>query len=106
MTRLSNLNGGADIPVCRERVSLQSRQTRMSAPPKFVALCLGLSLLAIAARAADAPFRPEAGKFPPLEKALSYRGELVFVDHVNRRGSVRVPGAGTYFRNNPHPSAM
>ncbi|HEV7406492.1 MAG TPA: hypothetical protein VGO11_26310 [Chthoniobacteraceae bacterium] len=52
------------------------------------------------------PFRPEAGKFPPLDKALSYRGELVFVDHANRRGSLRVAGAGTYFRNPPHPFAM
>lgn len=51
-------------------------------------------------------FRPEAGKFPPLEKAHSYRGELVFVDHANRRGSLRVQGAGTYFRNAPHPFAM
>jgi hypothetical protein len=52
-------------------------------------------------------FRPEAGKFPPLEKAHSYRGELVFVDHVNRRGSLRVQGeGGTYFRNAPHPFAM
>jgi hypothetical protein len=24
---------------------------------------------------ADEPFRPEAGKFPPLEKAHAYRGE-------------------------------
>ncbi len=55
---------------------------------------------------ADEPFRPEAGKFPALEQALSYRGELVFVDHVNRRGSIRVQGAGTYFRNSPHPFAM
>src|SRR6185437_11254908 len=52
------------------------------------------------------PFRPEAGKFPPLEMAYSYRGELVFLDHVNRRGSLRVQGAGTYFRNAPHPFAM
>lgn len=53
------------------------------------------------------PFRPEAGKFPPLEKAYAYRGELVFVDHVNRRGSIRVQGAGgTYFRNPPQPFAM
>ena len=52
------------------------------------------------------PFRPEAGKFPPLEEALSYRGELVFVDHANRRGSIRVQGAGKYFRNAPHPFAM
>jgi hypothetical protein len=53
------------------------------------------------------PFRPEAGKFPPLEKAHTYRGELVFVDHVNRRGSVRVQGeGGTYFRNAPQPFAL
>lgn len=51
-------------------------------------------------------FRPEAGKFPPLKKAHTYRGELVFVDHVNRRGSVRVVGEGTYFRNPPQPFAL
>ena len=52
------------------------------------------------------PFRPEAGKFPPLEKAHSYRGELIFVDHANRRGSLRVEGAGKFYRNDPHPFAM
>ena len=52
------------------------------------------------------PFRPEAGKFPPLEKAHSYRGELVFVDHVNRRGSIRVQGANDLFRGDPRPFAM
>jgi hypothetical protein len=52
------------------------------------------------------PFRPEAGKFPPLEKAHSYRGELIFVDHANRRGSIRVQGSGMFFRNDPHPIAM
>ena len=52
------------------------------------------------------PYRPEPGKFPLLEKAYSYRGELVFVDHANRRGSLRIQGAGTYFRNAPHPFAM
>ena len=51
-------------------------------------------------------FRPEAGKFPPLEKAHTYRGELVFVDHANRRGSIRVQGSGMFFRNDPHPFAM
>lgn len=54
----------------------------------------------------EAPFRPEAGKFPPLEKAHSYRGELVFVDHANRRGSIRVEGSGMFFRNDPHPFAL
>ena len=51
-------------------------------------------------------FRPEAGKFPPLEKAHLYRGELVFVDHANRRGSLRVAGTGKFYRNDPHPFAM
>ena len=50
--------------------------------------------------------RPRPGEFPPLEKAHSYRGELVFVDHANRRGSVRVQGKGMFFRNDPHPFAM
>ncbi len=52
------------------------------------------------------PFRPKAGEFPPLEKAYAYRGELVFVDHANRRGSLRVQGEGTYYRNAPHPFAL
>ncbi len=65
------------------------------------------SLLCVhAAVAADEPFRPEAGKFPPLEKAHSYRGELVFVDHANRRGSLRVQGTGVFRRNDPHPFAL
>lgn len=80
---------------------------RVSTFPRWLAaICLGLSLLASNAAADDEPFRPAAGKFPPLEEAHSYRGELVFVDHANRRGSLRIEGAGTYFRNAPHPFAM
>lgn len=75
---------------------------------KLFLFALGFSWLTLpfCSGAADEPFRPEDGKFPPLEKAHSYRGELVFVDHANRRGSIRVQGAGTYFRNPPHPFAM
>ena len=51
-------------------------------------------------------FRPEAGKFPPLEKAHSYRGELVFVDHANRRGSLRVTSSGIFRFTAPHPFAL
>ncbi len=70
-------------------------------------LALGLCPVVTAAEAkAEEPFRPEPGKFPPLEKAHSYRGELVFVDHANRRGSLRVEAAGTYFRNPPQPFAL
>ncbi len=55
---------------------------------------------------ATEPFRPEPGKFPPLEKAHSYRGELVFVDHANRRGSIRVQGKSVFRRNDPQPFAL
>lgn len=73
----------------------------------MLALCLGFSTFADAAPPEkDEPFRPEAGKFPPLEKAHSYRGELAFVDHANRRGSIRVQGSGMFFRTDPHPFAM
>jgi hypothetical protein len=58
------------------------------------------------APAEEEPFRPQAGQFPPLEKAHSYEGELVFVDHATRRGSLRVRGTGTFYRNGPHPFAM
>ena len=68
-------------------------------------LCLGLSLAAPFA-AAEEPYRPVAGKFPDLDKAYAYRGELVFVDHVNRRGSLRVLGVGVFRRNDPNPFAM
>src|SRR4051812_46296975 len=63
-------------------------------------------MLATPAPAADELFRPEAGKFPPLEKDHSYRGELVFVDHANRRGSLRVQGTGVFRRNDPQPFAL
>ncbi len=72
-------------------------------------LVVGSSFLvlgSIAGTCADEPFRPAAGKFPPADQAHVYRGELVFVDHANRRGSLRVQGEGTYFRNAPHPFAL
>ena len=72
----------------------------------FVLGALFFVLGLCAAHTEDEPFRPEAGKFPPLEKAHAYRGELVFVDHANRRGSIRVQGSGMFFRNDPHPFAM
>ncbi len=59
-----------------------------------------------ATAASDEIYRPRQGQFPDLEKAHAYRGELVFVDHANRRGSLRVQGEGTYFRNPPHPFAL
>jgi len=81
----------------------QVRITRWTA-----ALYLGVCVLTFTTTTAtgDEPYRPQAGKFPPLEKAHSYRGELIFVDHANRRGSIRLQGAGMYYRNPPHPFAL
>lgn len=78
---------------------------------QFRVLSYGLAFLLtsslfVSTATAEDPFRPIAGKFPPIDKAHSYRGELVFVDHANRRGSIRVEGNGMYFRNSPHPVAM
>jgi hypothetical protein len=52
------------------------------------------------------PFRPEAGKFPPFERAKAYMGQLAFVDHANRRGSIRVSGGELFHSTPPHPFAM
>src|SRR6185295_1793401 len=72
----------------------------------LTALGLGLSLLTNTATAEEEVFRPEAGKFPALEKAHSYRGELVFVDHANRRGSLRVQATGIFRFIAPRPFAL
>jgi hypothetical protein len=75
---------------------------------QLCALNLGFALLLLvtATTVADEPFRPEAGKFPPAEKAKSYRGQLVFVDHANRRGSIRVTGGELFHSTPPAPFAM
>jgi hypothetical protein len=65
-----------------------------------------LFVLGSFAAIADEPFRPEMGTFPPLEKAHAYRGQLVFVDHPHRRGSIRVQATGRFHLNPPHPFAM
>jgi hypothetical protein len=82
----------------------------------FIVLCSSLMVAyAFAANEAPGPksqeqvtevFRPEAGKFPPLAKAHTYQGELAFVDHVNRRGSVRVQGPGIFRSTEPNPFAL
>ncbi|SVA36496.1 uncharacterized protein METZ01_LOCUS89350, partial [marine metagenome] len=61
----------------------------MQSGMRFAVLTLGTALLTVFAYADEKPFRPEPGQFPPIEKAHAYRGELIFVDHANRRGSIR-----------------
>ena len=55
---------------------------------------------------ASVVFRPESGKFPPIEKAHTYQGELAFVDHATRRGTLRVKGPGIFRSTEPNPFAM
>jgi hypothetical protein len=68
------------------------------------AICMLLLMAAMVA--ADEPFRPTPGEFPPLEQAKAYRGELVFVDHVNRRGSLRLHVDGHFHEGRLHHFAM
>jgi hypothetical protein len=68
-----------------------------------------LILAAVSASATESkekPFRPKVGEFPPLEKAHSYKGELTFVDHANRRGSMRIDGDGRFRFAAPSPFAL
>ena len=69
-------------------------------------LCLIITLSVTSTALTDEPFRPESGKFPPLEKAKAYDGQLMFVDHANRRGSIRVTGGELFHSTAPHPFAM
>lgn len=69
-------------------------------------LCLIITLSVTSTALTDEPFRPEAGRFPPLEKAKAYDGQLVFVDHANRRGSIRVTGGELMHSTAPSPFAM
>ena len=63
-------------------------------------------LLSLGRAVADEPFRPKPGEFPPLAEAKFYRGELVFVDHVNRRGSLRLHVDGHFDEGRLHHFAM
>jgi len=75
----------------------------------YAALLVGLAvtlLPAVSVNAADEPYRPVSGSFPSLSKAVSHRGELVFVDHVNRRGSLRLHVDGHFREAPPHHFAM
>lgn len=65
-----------------------------------------LFLFLLATAKSEEAVRPTPGTFAPLEKAKSYRGELVFVDHVNRRGSLRLHVDGHFEEGPLHHFAM
>lgn len=72
----------------------------------FSPTLLALFFVGHIAAADDEAFRPEPGQFPPIAEAKSYRGELVFVDHVNRRGSLRLHVDGHFHEGRLHHFAM
>ena len=72
----------------------------------IAAVCLGLFSIVCKVPAKEEPFRPKVGEFPPMEKAHSYKGELTFVDHANRRGSIRIDGNGRFRFAAPSPFAL
>jgi len=49
-------------------------------------------------------FIPAAGKFPPQGAGTYYSGELVEIDHVNRRGAIRLVGDNSDDRYHTAPS--
>jgi hypothetical protein len=67
---------------------------------------LAVAGVSLVATADEAAFRPTPGAFPPLAKAKPLRGELVFVDHVNRRGSLRLHIDGQFHEGRLHHFAM
>ena len=76
-------------------------------PIRWIAvLYLGIFWITCIVLARQEPFRAKVGEFPPLEKAHSYKGELTFVDHANRRGSLRIDGDGRFRFAAPSPFAL
>lgn len=73
---------------------------------KIAVVYFGLFSIVCKVPAKQEPFRPKVGEFPPLEKAHSYKGELTFVDHANRRGSIRIDGNGRFRFAAPSPFAL
>lgn len=65
-----------------------------------------LFLASVSTLRAEEPFRPSPESFPPIDQAKAYRGELVFVDHVNRRGSLRLHVDDHYHEGHLHHFAM
>ena len=55
---------------------------------------------------AEEPYRPDANQFPLADQAKSYEGQIVFVDHVNRRGSIRFKGGELFHSTAPKAFAL
>lgn len=65
---------------------------------------LGCLLAGIALAEEPQDYVPKAGEFPPANAGKYFAGELVAVDHVNRRGALRLVGDGEDNRYHAAPS--
>ncbi|MFT6618569.1 MAG: hypothetical protein ACJASX_001463 [Limisphaerales bacterium] len=98
MIRFGSMGTGKSM----KRRTAQRNVFAITWPPIITAFLL----VAIGHVSAAEPFQPEPGKFPSIAKAKSHRGELVFVDHVNRRGSLRLHVDGFFREVQSHRFAM
>jgi len=62
------------------------------------------SLCAVESAVAPIEYVPKLGEFPPAGVGHYFAGELVSVDHVNRRGAIRLMGDGVDDRYHGAPS--
>ena len=68
------------------------------------ALVLALALIASVHAEEKKDYVPKLGEFPPANVGTYLAGELVQVDHVNRRGALRLVGDGVDDRYHSAPS--
>lgn len=62
---------------------------------RWLFVLLAVCSLATAAAQENSDYVPQPGKFPPPGSGKYLAGELAFVDHVNRRGGLRLDGDGS-----------
>src|SRR5437868_4367453 len=60
--------------------------------------------LAASCTLAEPDYVPVPGQFPPPDAGVALSGELIAVDHVNRRGALRLVGDGDDGRYHSAPS--
>ena len=71
---------------------------------RWISALLVCLLVQAAGAAEKAEFVPQPGQFPPPDAGHYFAGELVSVDHVNRRGAIRLVGDGVDDRYHSAPS--
>ncbi|QDU28211.1 hypothetical protein ETAA8_33110 [Anatilimnocola aggregata] len=76
---------------------------------RVIALLLVIIAGLTSLRSAEPDYVPKLGEFPPVTAGEYFAGELVAIDHVNRRGALRLDGDGVddrYHHAESHRFAM